>query len=1233
MLTILRSIARRASENAIETIFCGLALATLAYFHIFAAVKHSTIYPASYSLKPKAAYALWRENEWISVDEDSWNSAEWLKLSQVELQQIISILSFAAPIPGKPLESFKKYVLDFPSISGEGYGSICHTYVNSSQCFTAFSNSTAPTVTLSFLPGTRDDFVEQIKNHGLPQNFHGVEFLKPITSEGQSRELGGSKWLTFALRALFLRFWDLARTSHSLDVLFILSGYVLMHVTFFRLIRSSRALGSNFWLITAILLTSILSFTLALSFSLHCGISIDPVVLAEALPFIVCAIGFDKPLLLARAVLAHDNMYFTTSDVRGHQRTTVVPATTILIEAVEQTGATILRNYALEASALVLGASSKVPGLSECCALAAAILTVDCILLVTFYVAVLTIMVEVKRIKYVRKMAKETSNTNKTIASESNYNLCAQKLGTAITRLPSAVLGVKGSTLEGGKGRSNDPGTLVKFKLVLIFTFASAYVLDFKLFTPSAVLTDRSIYHPHHAFGESFSGGVHRVDISSSSVSSVLSSLTIATDSSHLLVKVSPPLYVDVVSTNSTLTNVATAKVAKVIEEFMSSWTQVLGDSVVSKWIAFGLALSMALNAYILKGIEASASFFCQVGTHIVNSTPQPYVSSREGEVHRETNSAAMVVPGPELAHRHGYDANSSGEVDQVQEKSNRTEAQNKPHRRPVFTSGNSSASDNSDSLVFNGPNFVATHRRNSEMHSQPPSPEPRSDASSEPATFSSGSRTLEECIKFFESDQRPVSVSLSMLDNEEIIMLAQAGKIQWHALEKTLGEFERAIVIRRALISRSSTTQTLEHSAIPMKDYAYERVIGACCENVVGYMPIPLGVAGPLMIDGELLPIPMATAEGTLVASTSRGCKAINAGGGVSTVVTQDAMTRGPVIDFPSVAMAAQAKAWIESEEGRSIIKKAFESTSRFVVLQRTKCAMAERTLFIRFASSTGDAMGMNMISKGTEKALDELSYKYPKMSILALSGNYCTDKKPAAINWIEGRGKSVVAEAIIPGSVVTRVLKTTVEDLCNLNVKKNLIGSAMAGSIGGFNAHAANILTAIYLATGQDPAQNAESSNCMTLMEPTDDGEDLLMTVTMPSIEVGTVGGGTVLKPQQAVLDMLGIRGAHPRQPGHHAQRLARIVASSVMAGELSLLSALAAGHLVKAHLKHNRSQLNTPEPSRPVSPSSSALRLTSLSGIDTPTTRFIRGVGGKPLSRPPSFNSLPPYSVDTK
>lgn len=138
-------------------------------------------------------------------------------------------------------------------------------------------------------------------------------------------------------------------------------------------------------------------------------------------------------------------------------------------------------------------------------------------------------------------------------------------------------------------------------------------------------------------------------------------------------------------------------------------------------------------------------------------------------------------------------------------------------------------------------------------------------------------------------------------------------------------------------------------------------------------------------------------------------------------------------------------------------------------------------------------------------------------------------------------------------------------------------MIGSAVAGSIGGFNAHAANVVTAIFIATGQDPAQNVGSSNCMTLMEPWgEDGNDLYVSCTMPSIEIGTVGGGTVLPAQASCLGMLGVKGAHSEIPGENANQLARIVCGTVLAGELSLLSALAAGHLVKSHLRHNRSSV---------------------------------------------------------
>lgn len=270
------------------------------------------------------------------------------------------------------------------------------------------------------------------------------------------------------------------------------------------------------------------------------------------------------------------------------------------------------------------------------------------------------------------------------------------------------------------------------------------------------------------------------------------------------------------------------------------------------------------------------------------------------------------------------------------------------------------------------------------------------------------------------------------------------------------------------------------------MFGYDYAPVQGACCENVIGYMPLPVGVAGPLIIDGQALHLPLATTEGTLVASTSRGCKALNAGGGVTTIVIKDGMSRGPVVEFPTAASAAYAKIFLDSAEGYAFVAAAFDSTSRFARLHQITSSAAGRTLYLRFVAGTGDAMGMNMISKGVERALHALRDEYfTEMVILSLSGNYCTDKKPAAINWIEGRGKSVVAEAVIPAHVVSSVLKTNVTRLVELNIKKNLIGSAMAGSVGGFNAHASNIVASIFLATGQDVAQTVESSNCITLME----------------------------------------------------------------------------------------------------------------------------------------------------
>ncbi|CAI4048607.1 hypothetical protein SUVZ_12G4720 [Saccharomyces uvarum] len=434
--------------------------------------------------------------------------------------------------------------------------------------------------------------------------------------------------------------------------------------------------------------------------------------------------------------------------------------------------------------------------------------------------------------------------------------------------------------------------------------------------------------------------------------------------------------------------------------------------------------------------------------------------------------------------------------------------------------------------------------------------------------------RPLSNLVELMEDEQ------LKTLNNTELSDLVVNGRLPLYALEKKLDDTTRAVLVRRKALSVLAESPVLVSEKLPFRNFDYDRVFGACCENVIGYMPLPVGVIGPLIIDGASYHIPMATTEGCLVASAMRGCKAINAGGGATTVLTKDGMTRGPVVRFPTLIRSGACKIWLDSEEGQNIIKKAFNSTSRFARLQHIQTCLAGDLLFMRFRTTTGDAMGMNMISKGVEHSLKQMveEYGWNDMEVVSVSGNYCTDKKPAAINWIEGRGKSVVAEATIPGDVVRSVLKSDVAALVELNIAKNLVGSAMAGSVGGFNAHAANLVTALFLALGQDPAQNVESSNCITLMKEVDG--NLRISVSMPSIEVGTIGGGTVLEPQGAMLDLLGVRGPHPTEPGANARQLARIIACAVLAGELSLCSALAAGHLVQSHMTHNRKTNKTNE-----------------------------------------------------
>lgn len=330
--------------------------------------------------------------------------------------------------------------------------------------------------------------------------------------------------------------------------------------------------------------------------------------------------------------------------------------------------------------------------------------------------------------------------------------------------------------------------------------------------------------------------------------------------------------------------------------------------------------------------------------------------------------------------------------------------------------------------------------------------------------------------------------------------------------------------------------------------------------ENMIGTVQIPLGYAGPMTIhgdyaDGEFL-IPLATTEGALVASISRGMSVINAAGGARTTVVSDAMTRAPVLRVDGIRHSKEVIAWIESN--REAIDTAVSGTTSHGKLVDIEAFPNGRSLYLRFSFSTGDAMGMNMATIASE-AVCRLIEKETGAVMVSVSGNMCSDKKPAAINMISGRGKIAIAEATIPKDIVESKLHASTSAIVETNYRKNLVGSSMAGTLGA-NAHAANMVAALYIATGQDPAQVVGGSMTLTTCEDVDG--DLYICVRMPAVEVGTVGGGTSLPCQREALNMIGCAG------DGKARKLAEIVASTVLAGELSTLAAQAAGQLGAAH-----------------------------------------------------------------
>ncbi|MBU1693564.1 MAG: hydroxymethylglutaryl-CoA reductase [Verrucomicrobia bacterium] len=340
------------------------------------------------------------------------------------------------------------------------------------------------------------------------------------------------------------------------------------------------------------------------------------------------------------------------------------------------------------------------------------------------------------------------------------------------------------------------------------------------------------------------------------------------------------------------------------------------------------------------------------------------------------------------------------------------------------------------------------------------------------------------------------------------------------------------------------SSEKTMDSAAIPL------RWVG------------PIRLAGP-EVTGEVQ-VPLATFETPLWPSVERGARVSMATEGLRAVVVDERMTRSVLVEAPDAAEAVRAGA--ELLRRKPEIAARVEATSRFLKFLDIHIQCAANLLYVRLEAHPGDASGHNMLTRAAEAMLDWILREYSALKYVSISGNYCTDKKPSAVNGILGRGRHVIAELNVPREVCEKMLKTTPEKIADLNIKKNLIGTMLAGGLRSANAHFANMLLAFYLATGQDAANIVEGSQGLTHAEARDGA--LYFSVSVPHLIVGTVGSGKDLDFVRANLERLGCLG------GGGARRLAVLCAAAVLCGELSLLAAQTnPGELMRAHLKLER------------------------------------------------------------
>ncbi|MDP6968981.1 MAG: hydroxymethylglutaryl-CoA reductase [Gammaproteobacteria bacterium] len=335
---------------------------------------------------------------------------------------------------------------------------------------------------------------------------------------------------------------------------------------------------------------------------------------------------------------------------------------------------------------------------------------------------------------------------------------------------------------------------------------------------------------------------------------------------------------------------------------------------------------------------------------------------------------------------------------------------------------------------------------------------------------------------------------------------------------------------------------------------------------------PVPMRFVGPLNIQAQgwndKVAVPLATYETPLWHSVGRGARVSMLCDGIKTTLVDERMSRSILLEADAAADALAA--WQALQNSKVQMQAVVSQHSRFAKLLDMHAQIVGNLLYLRLEFSTADASGHNMVTQAADNIMNWLLAAHPQLRYCSISGNYCSDKKATAVNGILGRGKYVVAEIIIARELCARRLLTTPEKVVDLNIKKNLLGTLMAGGVRSANAHYANMLLGFYLATGQDAANIIEGSQGVTHAEVR--GDDLYFSCTLPNLIVGTVGNGKGLDFVSANLARLGC--AEEREAGENARRLAQICAATVLCGELSLLAAQTnPGELMEAHLKLER------------------------------------------------------------